>query len=226
MARCISRKLCVLTLEWNGLPKTTKRSPRLERHPGAAGTDEAGRGPLAGPVVAAAVILPDKFRLKGIGDSKQLTAKEREEAEVRIKNEAIWAVEAAWTEEVDRLNILHASLAAMTRAVARLSVRPILVLVDGNMLPKDLNCEARAVIKGDAKIACIAAASILAKVERDRIMCEMANTYPGYGFERHFGYATPDHRAALSKLGPCAIHRRSFITVQQAMQLSFEAILA
>jgi ribonuclease HII len=200
----------------------TKKRIRLQRHPGAAGTDEAGRGPLAGPVVAAAVILPDRFVLKGINDSKQLTAKAREEAEIRIKKHAIWAVEAAWTEEVDRLNILHASLAAMARAVARLGVIPSCVFVDGNKLPQDLPCEAKAVIDGDAKVACIAAASILAKVERDRIMCDMASRYPGYGFEKHFGYPTPEHREALAKLGPCEIHRRSFVTVQMALQPTLE----
>ncbi len=190
----------------------------LEHHANAAGADEAGRGPLAGPVVAAAVILPDGFDLEGINDSKQLTAKAREEQELRIKESAIWAVEAAWHDEVDRINILHASLAAMARAIARLSPVPALVLIDGNKLPPDLKFEARAVVKGDAKIACIAAASILAKVERDRIMCRLAADYPEYGFERHFGYATPDHREALRRHGPCAIHRRSFLTVQEALQ--------
>jgi ribonuclease HII len=196
----------------------------LEHYSNAAGADEAGRGPLAGPVVAAAVILPDGFDLEGINDSKQLTPKAREEQETRIKAFAIWAVEPAWHDEVDRLNILHASLAAMARAVARLSVKPSLVLIDGNRLPNGLGCDARAVIKGDGKVACIAAASILAKVERDRIMCRLAGEYPDYGFERHFGYPTPDHLAALAKHGPCPIHRRSFVTVQQSLQASFEGL--
>ena len=190
----------------------------LEHYSNAAGTDEAGRGPLAGPVTAAAVILPDGFDCEGINDSKQLTAKAREELELRIKEHAIWAVEMAWTEEVDRLNILHASLAAMSRAVNRLSKLPCIVLVDGNKLPLQLPCEAKAVVKGDAIYACIAAASILAKTARDRVMTEFAGAYPQYGFDKHFGYATPEHRRALAEHGPCEIHRQSFIRVRDWQQ--------
>jgi ribonuclease HII len=174
---------------------------RLAHYSKAAGTDEAGRGPLAGPVVAAAVIIPERHRL-----------------EVRIIGDCDWAVEIAWTEEVDRINILRASLAAMSRAIRRLSAVPHVVLVDGHMLPPDLPCDAKAVIKGDATYACIAAASILAKNERDRIMRRYAVEYPGYGFESHFGYATPKHREALALLGPCPIHRRSFAPVHDLLQ--------
>ena len=195
----------------------------LEHHPGAAGADEAGRGPLAGPVVAAAVILPDIFDAAGIRDSKKLTAKARERMEIRIKTEAIWAVQAVWVEEIDTINILHASLAAMERAIKRLSRMPIYVLIDGNKLPKNLPCEGRAVVKGDDKVACIAAASILAKVERDRIMTLLSAEYPVYGFERHFGYATPEHLRALDEHGPCAIHRRSFMPVKGGLQLDLFA---
>lgn len=194
----------------------------LEHHPGAAGTDEAGRGPLAGPVVAAAVILPEDFDLDGIDDSKQLTAKTREVLEERIKLGAIWAVASADHEEIDRINILWASLAAMTRAVRQLPAVPTVVLVDGNQMPREMPYQARTIVDGDAKFACIAAASILAKVERDRIMCRYAEEYPEYGFERHFGYASPQHRSALAKYGPCPIHRRSFATVQGLLQPSLE----
>jgi len=194
----------------------------LLHHPDAAGADEAGRGPLAGPVVAAAVILRCDFDIAGLDDSKRLDAATREALAERIKASSVYAIEAADPDEIDRLNILHASMAAMARAIARVS--PPKVYVDGNRLPPGLGCEAEAVVKGDGKIACIAAASILAKVTRDRMMVEMGTRYPGYGFERHFGYPTPEHLAALRSLGPCPIHRRSFAPVQEASQpcLTFE----
>lgn len=184
--------------------------------PGAAGADEAGRGPLAGPVVAACVILPDLFDIRGIDDSKKLDASARERLEAKILDEARWAIEFADIEEIDRLNILHASMAAMGRAISMVS--PQLVYVDGNRLPKDLNCHGEAVVKGDGKYACIAAASILAKTARDRYMVQMAERYPEYGFQHHFGYPTPEHLAALRKHGPCEIHRRSFGPVREALQ--------
>jgi ribonuclease HII len=181
---------------------------RLKHFPNAAGLDEAGRGPLAGPVVAAAVILPKGFRYGGIDDSKKLDAKARFDLEKRIKARAIYAVERAEVEEIDRLNILWASMAAMKRALERLGEKPEAIYVDGHILPPGVS--GTAVIDGDAKLACIAAASILAKTERDRIMTAYAAQYPGYGFERHFGYSTPQHFAAIEELGPCDIHRRSF----------------
>jgi ribonuclease HII len=188
----------------------------LLRHiPSAAGADEAGRGPLAGPVVAAAVILPRKFELDGIDDSKKIDKTRREELEVRIKKHACWAVVVAEVEEVDRLNILWASMAAMHRAVAQLDKPFKKVLIDGNTLPKEMPWTAEAVVDGDAKIACIAAASILAKTERDRIMTSLAAQYPQYGFERHYGYSTPEHLQALADHGPCAIHRRSFQRIRE-----------
>jgi ribonuclease HII len=194
----------------------------LTHYPGAAGADEAGRGPLAGPVVAAAVILPEGFDITGLNDSKKLDMATRDALAARILAGAIYAIEAAEPEEIDRLNILHASMAAMARAIARIA--PEKVYVDGNRLPPGLTCEAEAVVKGDGKIACIAAASILAKTTRDRLMVEYGATYPGYGFERHFGYPTPEHLASLRDLGPCPIHRHSFAPVREAAQscLTFE----
>jgi ribonuclease HII len=178
---------------------------------------------LAGPVVAAAVILPDEFDCEGVDDSKKLDAATRELLAERILASAIFAIELADHLEVDRLNILHASMAAMGRAIARIPATK--VYVDGNRLPPGLTCEAEAVVKGDGIYACIAAASILAKTTRDRIMREMGSVYPGYGFERHFGYPTPEHLAALVSLGPCPIHRRSFARVKSDDQacLVFEA---
>lgn len=186
-----------------------KKAPkkRLKHFPDVAGLDEAGRGPLAGPVVAAAVILPKGFRYGEIDDSKKLDAKKRFELEKRIKAKALFAVEAAEVDEIDRINILWASMAAMRRAYERLGCTAA-IYVDGHIVPPGLT--GTAVIDGDAKIACIAAASILAKTERDRIMTAYGEQFPEYGFERHFGYSTPEHFRALEKYGPCPIHRRSF----------------
>jgi ribonuclease HII len=177
---------------------------------GVVGVDEAGRGPLAGPVVAAAVLLPDDFNLKGLNDSKKLSPAQRETLEIRIKETATWAISSADPTEIDRLNILWASMLAMERAVAKLHIKPIRIMVDGNRIPENLGAPAEAVIKGDGKIASIAAASILAKTCRDRLMVQYAKTYPEYGFEQHFGYPTPDHLEAIRKHGPCPIHRMTF----------------
>lgn len=182
----------------------------LEHVPGIAGVDEAGRGPLAGPVVAAATILPDSFDRNGLNDSKKLSADKREALEARIKDSAIWAIAICSPDEIDRINILQASLRAMVRAVEQLSVRPIEVYVDGNKAPANLSVPWRCIVKGDSKIAAIAAASILAKTCRDAIMVDYAREYPLYGFDRHFGYPTPDHLEALRRYGPCPIHRRSY----------------
>jgi len=195
----------------------------LDHYPGVAGADEAGRGPLAGPVVAAAVILPEGFDVSGLDDSKKLDKAARAHHAARIMAGAVYAIEMADVDEIDRLNILHASMAAMSRAIAR--IMPPKVYVDGNRLPPNLTCEGETVIKGDGKIACIAAASILAKTTRDRVMVEMSATYIGYGFENHYGYATPEHLEALRRIGPCAIHRRSFAPVRDHEQacLIFDA---
>lgn len=195
-------------------------SPKLKHFPGAVGLDEAGRGPWAGPVVAAAVALPRGFDREGIRDSKKVSPKKREELALRIKAEAAWSVAVVEVEEVDRLNIFWASMAAMCRALDALPVRAEKVFVDGNRVPPDikLGCAIEAVIKGDDRLCCIAAASIIAKTTRDRIMREYAEKYPGYGFESHFGYSCPQHYRTIKELGPCAIHRRTFAPVQEALQ--------
>jgi ribonuclease HII len=176
------------------------------------GIDEAGRGPLAGPVVAAAVILSDKRRPRGIRDSKMLTPEAREDLYGRIMNGAGVGVGIADVERIDRDNILRAALWAMTQAVKALGTQPAFALVDGNILP-ELECPGEAVIDGDALCVSIAAASIIAKVTRDRIMIELAGEYPHYGFERHKGYSTEEHLIALKCLGPTPHHRRSFAPV-------------
>lgn len=184
----------------------------LDRRPGWAGADEAGRGPLAGPVVAAAVILPPEFNILGLNDSKKLDSSKRDQLEQRIREGAHFHVEFAWPDEIDQKNILHASLSAMSRAILALP-NPAGALIDGNQIPKGLSITVETVVKGDGKIAEIAAASILAKNARDRYMVEIAAEYPQYGFEKHFGYPTPDHLEALRIHGPCAIHRKSFAPV-------------
>ena len=191
----------------------------LERFPGCAGVDEAGRGPLAGPVVAAAVILPLHVEIKGLNDSKKLTREQRERLEIEILDKAIYALSFVDNREIDQLNILWASMAAMSRAIKLLSRVPTKIYIDGNCLPKDI--EGEAVIKGDGKIAEIAAASILAKVARDRFMATVIHAqYPKYGFDRHFGYPTPEHFEALNLYGPCEIHRFSYAPVQALSQAS------
>ena len=184
-----------------------------------AGVDEAGRGPWAGPVVAAAVILNLENLPVGIEDSKALRAQEREAAFASIRKTSRVAIGVADVDQIDRDNILNATMWAMAEAVARLEEMPRLVLVDGNRRPP-INCEARTIVKGDAKCLSIAAASIIAKVTRDKMMTEFAETYPGYGFERHKGYGTRQHREALHRLGVCPIHRRSFRPVQLALGLA------
>lgn len=175
-----------------------------------AGVDEAGRGPLAGPVCAAAVILDPARPIAGLDDSKRLSERRRDALEPEIKARALaWAVAWASAAEIDALNILKASLLAMSRAVAALDPPPGRVLVDGNRLPV-LACPAEAIVGGDGLIAAIGAASILAKVARDRLMCRLDAEYPGYGFAVHKGYPTRAHRDALVRLGPCSEHRRSF----------------
>jgi ribonuclease HII len=180
--------------------------------------DEAGRGPLAGPVFAAAVVLPPGFRCKGLNDSKQLTPEEREELALQIKRKALWSVTYADVEEIDRLNILWATMAAMTRALLALPEKPEKALIDGNRLPRELVVPSEAIVDGDARVACIAAASILAKTERDRHMRELGKLYPQYGFERHFGYSTPEHFEAIREHGPCPIHRLSFSPFKEPPQ--------
>jgi ribonuclease HII len=190
----------------------------LKNRPGWAGADEAGRGPLAGPVVAAAVLLPPGFRRGSIDDSKKLNAAQREKEATRIKKAAQWSVAVCEVDDIDRMNILRASLYAMHLAICDLGVCPDGVLIDGNMPAPDLPCACETVIDGDAKYLSIAAASIIAKVHRDSLMSEFACEYPEYGFERHFGYSTPEHFRALDEFGPCALHRRSFAPIRERLQ--------
>jgi ribonuclease HII len=182
-----------------------------------AGVDEAGRGPLAGPVVAAAVVLPDGFRHDSLNDSKKLTERMRESIFTEITTDGYirWALAIIESEEIDRLNILRATHEAMRRAVAKLDPQPQHVLIDG--LPvKPFPLPQTALVGGDGLSFSIAAASIVAKVTRDRLMLEHDAKFPGYDFARHKGYGTPQHLAALKKNGPCPIHRRSFLPVRQA----------
>lgn len=183
------------------------------------GIDEAGRGPLAGPVVAAAVILDPARPILGLNDSKKLSEKKRDALAIEIREKAIaWCVAEASVEEIDQLNILHATMLAMQRAVAGLQVAAESALVDGNRCPK-LAIPAEAVVKGDGKIASIAAASILAKTVRDAGMLELHAQYPDYGFDRHMGYPTAAHFAALEKHGASPVHRKSFGPVARQLSL-------
>lgn len=203
-SRKSSKKPEQLGLSWDG--------PGL-----IAGVDEAGRGPLAGPVVAAAVILDDLHRIKGLADSKKLTALRRERLfdEIRAKALACCIAEAS-VEEIDRINVLQATLLAMRRAVEGLRLVPHKVLVDGNRLPV-LRVPAEAIVRGDAKVPAISAASILAKVHRDRLCQALHDAHPQYGFATHKGYPTPDHLAALREHGACPEHRRSYAPVRAVL---------
>ena len=185
------------------------------------GVDEAGRGPLAGSVFAAAVVLDPARRVNGLRDSKMLTPEVRGELSAKIRDKAIaWAIASASVEEIDRINILQASLLAMQRAVAALGMEPEEVCVDGNVLPS-LPFKCSAVVKGDQRVAAIAAASILAKVARDAEMALMDERYPGYGFASHKGYSTPEHLDALRRHGACPHHRQTFAPVREVLYSLF-----
>ncbi len=184
-----------------------------------AGVDEAGRGPLAGPVVVAAVILDPLRPIAGLADSKVLTAGRRETLMPLIQAQALaWSIIVVDVEEIDRVNIFQATMRGMTRAAMALATRPTQVLIDGNKIPSDLSLPAQAIVKGDAKEACISAASILAKTHRDALMRACDLLYPQYGFAEHYGYPTPEHLSRLRTHGPCPIHRRSFAPVREALQ--------
>jgi len=203
---------------WESSTMYSKIEPGPSRSPLEAGVDEAGRGPLAGPVVVAAVILPVDYDLQSLDDSKRLTARKREQLAPQIEAQAIaFAVEFVAAEEIDRVNILQATMNGMQRAVANLCPAPARVMVDGNRAPR-LSCEVKTMIGGDRLIASISAASILAKVYRDRLMLDLHHQYPGYGFDRHKGYPTAHHLERLQALGPCAIHRQSFAPVRKALE--------
>jgi len=183
-----------------------------------AGTDEAGRGPLAGNVVAAAVILNPDMPITGLDDSKKLTEKKRQLLEAEIKEKALsWSVVSVSPQQIDEMNILQASLFAMKTAAEKLHIPPDHVFVDGNKILPDCFCITTAIIKGDSRVAEISAASILAKVERDAQMQELHKRYPEYGFDKHKGYPTKVHREILSDIGPCPEHRRSYAPVREAL---------
>ncbi|HEX7814385.1 ribonuclease HII [Dyella sp.] len=184
-----------------------------------AGVDEAGRGPLAGPVVVAAVILDKARPIRGLNDSKQLKESTRETLYERIIERALaFHIVFVEREEIDRINIFQATMQGMTRALLGLSTAAGYALIDGNRLPKQLPCPARAIVGGDASEPAISAASILAKVSRDRHMVAMDALHPGYGFARHKGYGVPEHLSALTRLGPCSQHRRSFAPVRALLE--------
>jgi len=183
-----------------------------------AGVDEVGRGPLAGPVVAAAVILDPARPIEGLADSKAMTAKRREALNIEIRQKALcWAIARAEVDEIDELNILHASMLAMRRAVGLLAIPPAHALIDGNRCPQ-LRCTAEAIVKGDQSEPCISAASIIAKVERDHEMVGLEAIYPGYGFAAHKGYPTRLHMQALAEHGVTPIHRYSFGPVARLLE--------
>lgn len=184
-----------------------------------AGVDEVGRGPLAGPVVAAAVILDPNEVIEGLADSKKITEKRREELAVEIKEKALsWAISRVDIDIIDEINILQASLRAMTIAVSELEQQPDFVMIDGNKIPAELTIKAEAIVKGDDRVPCISAASIIAKVARDQEMVDMDKIYPGYGLAKHKGYPTKVHMEALQQLGVTKIHRRSFGPVKKLIQ--------
>jgi ribonuclease HII len=199
------------------LPRLDGRRERALAPGGVvAGIDEAGRGPLAGPVVCAAVVFHGPVP-RGLADSKLLSAERREELYALVLERAHVAVASAGPAEIDRHNIRGATLRAMCRALLALPCAPTLALVDGRDVPPGLSCEGRAIVGGDASVAAIAAASIVAKVTRDRIMTRLDAAHPAYGFARHMGYSTPEHMAALAAHGPCPAHRRSFAPVRAAL---------
>jgi ribonuclease HII len=185
-----------------------------------AGVDEVGRGCLAGKVVAAAVVLPDTHTIAGLADSKKLSPKKRELLAIQIKQQAVsWAIASASVEEIDQINILQASLLAMQRAVEKLAIYPDLVKADGREAPQ-VNCPVETIIGGDASVESISAASIIAKVARDKYMCELETQYPGFGFATHKGYPSKTHVQALQELGVSDVHRRSFKPVKTLLASS------
>lgn len=190
----------------------------LPFEPSIAGVDEAGRGPLAGPIAVAAVMLPEGFDARGIRDSKQMTEASRRALAARIRAESAWSLVLVSPREIERTDVLRATLTAMGRALRSLCPSPSAARVDGNALPIDAPCPVEAVVKGDSKDAAIAAASIIAKVARDEAMRLSAFEYPEYGFDQHFGYPTPDHLRALRAFGPCPAHRRTYGPVARMLE--------
>jgi ribonuclease HII len=202
-------------------PDAVVETPGKPQQQFVAGVDEAGRGPLAGPVAVAAVILDPARPIVGLNDSKKLSEVRREALYPQIIECALaWCVVLIEPEEIDRLNIFQATMVGMSRSIRGLSVVVHEALIDGNKLPQDLPCPGRAIVGGDALEPAISAASILAKVTRDRLMVQMDATHPGYGFAVHKGYPTPAHLSALQRLGPCPQHRRSFAPVRRLLDLA------
>ncbi|MFW8593677.1 ribonuclease HII [Cribrihabitans neustonicus] len=201
-----------------GTPDFTFEQAALQRgYLRVAGVDEVGRGPLAGPVTAAAVILNPAAIPPGLNDSKKLSLKRREALEQEVAASAVFAVAHASVEEIDGLNILRASHLAMERAVAALAPQPDYLLIDGNLIPRGLSLPCEAVVKGDARSFSIAAASVMAKLARDRVMVDLAQQYPGYGWEKNAGYPSKQHKAALGEIGVTPHHRRSFKPVHNIL---------
>lgn len=192
--------------------------PCLIHLPGVAGVDEAGRGPLAGPVVVAAVVLPAGFELTGLNDSKKMSEAQRNEQAKRLRESADYCVVHVSPEEIDRLNILKATMKGMSRALKGLKSPVTTALIDGDHYPIDPPCSCQPVIRGDGTYAAIAAASILAKTERDELMRAMSVIYPQYGFDHNFGYPTPEHIEMIKLHGPCPAHRRSFGIVRELLE--------
>lgn len=193
--------------------------PTIDMPTLVAGVDEAGRGPLAGPVCVAAVMLDPERPIEGLDDSKRLTPRRREALYPLITERALaWHIVLVDCTEIDRINILQATMQGMREAVAGLSTPPQLALIDGNRVPEELPCSGRAIVGGDHLVAAISAASILAKVRRDRFMIELDTRYPGYGFAGHKGYGVKAHMDALERLGPCPEHRRSFAPVRRCLE--------
>lgn len=189
-----------------------EKSAKLKGYKLVCGVDEAGRGPLAGPVCAAAVILPDDTEIEGLNDSKKLSEKKRELLYDIICEKALaYSISYGTLEEIEEFNILEATFIAMNRSIDGLSIKPDYALIDGNRVPKGIKVPCETVVKGDAKSASIAAASILAKVTRDRLLLEYDNEYPEYNFKKHKGYGTKEHTALILKYGPCPIHRMTFL---------------
>ncbi|WP_417519413.1 ribonuclease HII [Minwuia sp.] len=196
------------------IARTLEQAARRRLKGPVAGVDEAGRGPIAGPVVAAAVVLPETLDFSGLNDSKKLSASRRQTLAALVLQHADVGIGLASVAEIDRLNILQATMCAMRRAIGNLAREPVFALIDGNRIPENLPCVAESLVKGDGHEMCIAAASIIAKTHRDKIMCDLALEYPGYGWDVHAGYPTLAHREALKTLGPSPHHRRSFRPVR------------
>jgi ribonuclease HII len=210
----LPEKVSVRVQRWIERLQRSARRHGAQSLAALAGVDEAGRGPLAGPVVVSAVILDPGRPIVGLADSKVLCENDRDRLAALIRVRALaFSVVAVDVDEIDRYNIFWATMLGMQRALAALALTPAYALIDGNHLPKPMPCPARAVVDGDAKEPAISAASIIAKTVRDRMMCDLDKLHPGYGFARHKGYSTPEHFEALERLGPCAIHRRSFAPV-------------